>query len=441
MRARLGRLIALFALCSAAAFAAGVPVANAEELFECGAATGSGSSLQANAERNVFIPQWPGKQCLKLPVLTYTATSSGRALKEWGAENGKFELAESGNGTTLDDWIGTDVAPEGPATTPGSQMFNIDEAGKSATGEPNGVLSVPVAQSAVEIVISLPTKCVLPGNTKHPQIEDKKLAEVWEEDKQTFSELLNTKLGLTGCTGIPSLQGRSKASGTTAGFKNFLSQVNPATWSKFVETAKKSESTEWPTAAKVNVSKNGTGEELANAVAGTPGTLGYVDQSDAVKAGFKSVPTETKNGKEAYYSFFAEIQNNKAAKEYASPAAGEESNCKAAEYATPAGKVADNVDWSRAKEKNSLLGETYPICTLTFVLDWQHYKFVFPSTAELQRHTVFEYQKWIVGFSALELGGQSSTLTKSLAKEHYGVLPKKIDEEAQAGVTEANVGL
>jgi hypothetical protein len=450
MRSRLGLVAVLAGACVAAASAVGAPAASA--LQTCGTINGAGSSLQGIAQNSVWIPGFTGTPggwegfCTKAPTITYTVTSSGKGMTEWGYENKKLGTAEP-----FPAYIGTDVGPEGTETT--GQIGNIDMAGEEGTTL-NGVMAVPVAQSAVSVLVTLPASCFEATGAKKPRVTEKALEEEWFGHAVKAENLItDAKIKTGSCTVVPSLYARFSASGTTAGFKRWLSDLpstNKAAWEKATETAAKSESNEWaeggakPT-EEVGGEKLEKGSQLAKAAyekPGTTGVIGYADLADAVSAGFSTTVTEHEVEKVKYDSFVAEVQNNEytsASPEYASPENTSESNCTGAEYkeAKPKNEVAPNIDWSNARQSNVISKsgsvKNYPICTLTFDLAWRNYEYMkatkYPKDEETA-NTVLGYLKWIVG------AGQT---TAKLTENHYGALPTAIDTKAVAGVTATNI--
>lgn len=456
MRARLGRIGALAAACATVVMAASAPAASAT--VACSNVSGSGSSLQEIVQLDAFIPGFTSgggwkTECMAEPMLRYVATSSGTGLKEWG-DGGPGTL---GGESPFPAYVGTDVGPEGPVGTSGTQLYNMVHAAEGS--ELNKVLTVPVAQSAVAVVVSLPKACVPsePGNT--PTVKDESLEELWLKDEKYLTEVVE---GLGSYSGsgcmkeFPLLESRAKASGTTAGFKRFLDDVNSTGWGSFVSTPAKAESQEeWPlfSADKMHETGNETGGLLAEKVYDTPNSIGYADLADAVAKGFTATPVLHGAAGEEYYSFFVEVQNNLnntgEPATYVSPSEDAAelktsgANCEAAAYNEPEGKEDTwNEDWSGAKQTNWGNGEAYPICTLTFDLAWHHYGYgglksryesktkvgtleYNTSDAEVAA-TVRGYLKWVV------TKGQEST-SKSTVEEHqYDVLPSEVKKKADS---------
>ncbi|HEV3071157.1 MAG TPA: hypothetical protein VGY76_07025 [Solirubrobacteraceae bacterium] len=385
--------------------------------IQCNSITGSGSVLQT-ALQTIFTKEVK-TECEEPPAVEYKATSNEQALKEWGSEKGELNAKESGNGVKLDKYIASDLAPEE------MQIKMMDKAAKATSGLTNSVVTTPVAQSAVAVLVSLPVACS--ATMTAPNVEDLALEEEWSANKGTLEALIkNAGIMSCGTKEAPKLIVRKDSASATAGFKRFMNEINKTTWAKFVKTGKLAANNEWP----ATVEKTGEGGEgEAKTVYNTPNSMGYADLADAKTVGFTSLPTHHKNGKEEYYSFFVEVQNsNKGTVKFASPEAGSgASNCEATTYTEPEGGVAPDVDWSLASESNGLAGTTYPICTLTFDLAWQHYSYL-GSEIFLQEQyadTVQSYLMWLL------IKGQNE---KALKSDHFAPLPSETISKAAKGV-------
>lgn len=413
---RMSRLSVLAALCIAAMLAIGASTASAEAVKEkCGNITGSGSSLQNIVVKEVYTEAWEkggwkeifGKdsgeefECEKTATITYTPTSSGKGLAEYGAETGKLELKEAGNGEEKEDsFIGTDVGPEGPSTTAGTQIANMDLAGEdTATKEKNGVVAIPIAKSAISVIASLPVGCTLENATEQPKVlSNDALADEWDTDTLKATEVFSNLKKEAACEKTLELQARESSSGTTAGFKRYLNKILTSIYGSFTNTAAKSESaSEWPELSNKKETGNKTGGELAEKVMKAPASTGYADLADAINSGFTTTPHELETaGKEKYWTIIAKVPNKgeETGGEAVSPEAssGEGSNCEGAKFESPA-EIGENVDWSKATETNATAGESgvYPICTLTFDVLWSHPLFLASHLTIPQLLTLYSY--------------------------------------------------
>jgi ABC-type phosphate transport system substrate-binding protein len=411
---------------------------------------GGGSTMQARAQTEVWEPGWGASACETKPTVTYTPTSSGLALEQWGANKGVLGGKE-GTLKPFPMFIGTDVAPEGPATNASTQMYKMVKAARFGEGEiPNDLVTVPVAQSAIAVIVSLPTGCKVDSGV--PSVKSKTLEEEWEKGTVAFKTLL-TGVTLSGksCEEVkkegaslqPVLEARSTPSGTTAGFKRYLSMVGPEKneFKALTETAEKSLGIEWPKTLPTGYpteTLNGEDNSLVQNVIHTPGSIGYAGLADAMAAGLSTKPGELTPQVLGYQSFYVQVQDNtKEAKEaeYASPESGGASNCSGAEYKGAPAQVEPNADWSQAIDKAIEAGKktAYSICTLTFDLAWQWADM--PEIEGKRVYTeendaaVYSYLRYIVATEA-EAGGQN----KALEEKHYAKLPSEIQKAAAIGL-------
>jgi hypothetical protein len=434
MKVRSARVVILAVVCAAMALVGGSSSASAS--ISCALISGAGSSLQNIAQTVVWAPNNPDMECSSLPVIHYFATSSGKGEAQWG-DNATQVLTEEPGVSPFPAFIGTDVGPEGPALTAKTQLNNMDVAGSQGTELDEGVLTVPVAQSAISVLVTLPLGCsaTVGGTAKVTSLA---LDTEWFKNEGLLGSIFTGGAGIV-CKHTPELYARESPSGTTAGYKRFLDAINHAHWGSLVTTAAKAQNTEWPGA--VLETGFGKGSQLAEGVFSKPGAngaIGYADLADALKAGFSTKVALHPVGTELLYSFIAEVQNNAMTAEegptYASPLAsgGSASNCANAEYNAP-NRVLPNMDWSGAKQSNVESGTAYPICTLTFDLAWHEYSKPKKGGAavytEAQRNTVFNYLLYIVK------EGQNATLESN----HYGKLTGTIATSAINGVTGTNI--
>jgi hypothetical protein len=435
-RARLGRIVVLATACVAAAFAASVSTASAAPR-KCTAIEGAGSSLQKVAQKEVWGPEhWETKtseeECEKVVEAKYNPTSSGKGKAQWGYETKELKSGEAEE-TQFPVFIGTDLAPNK------AQIENMGVAGKGASN--NSVMTTPVAQSAITVMVTLPEGCKPAAAEKKAEIKNSVLRKEWEEGETEFSAFLKDKVEGT-CTAKPKLEARSSNSGTTAGFKNYFDTLsgNVAPWRELTESQLKQEEPKWP--AKLESSGNLTkccakGSELAKTVFENAGTSGYADLADARKEGFTT--TWAEHGTKKLWSAIALVESKE---EFTSPeeGAGGGSNCNGALYEKEKEKVEPgDFGWSEAKQNNVAKKGVYSICTLTFDLTWKEYettnleaKYGIKAVTEEKRNTVLNYLKWIVS----KTGGQE---IKTLKEKHYGKLPAGIRGNAEAGVKAVNI--
>jgi len=517
---RTGGAGAAAAAFACATLATGAPPASATTV-NCGSITASGSSLQNLAQKTVWTKDWEdnsingwtveseGLVCEEEKVggvgtgkgtgkVVYEPTSSGKGLKEWGDENTaeKIEMLkpeESFNKTSLDAFVGTDVGPEGvtqenwekftkeekagqiregaveEVLDPGTQINRIDWAGgrkNPTTGEEekNKITTIPIATSAVALIVTLPEECEVKGGEK-ANVSLAELVKEWKSGEVKFSALiknLNKPANKSCEDDTPVLQAREVPSGTTAGYKRYLAALDPTDFGPITTTAGESESnTNWPLevakSADFNETGNETGGKLAEKVFGTPSTMGYADIADARSKGFAAAagePTTHAIDGKMYESIVLLVPNGTTTEEgtnLVSPEvegggtpADKAANCKGAKFPEPK-RVGPDIEWSRAEQTNSTSNEpgVYPICTLTFDVAWKHYSWarwenpllkVEEQYTEAQYDTTFNYLRWVV------TAGQKTQPAEQLEEAHFAPVPKNVQEEDEKGVTTANIG-
>jgi hypothetical protein len=424
----------MLVLASLAVLSIAAPTAGAKSV--CLSIVGSGSSLQKVAQQSVWIPGftkatggWWEDLCTSAPTITYNSTSSGKGKEQWGYENKKLldELPFPG-------FIGTDLAPSDP------QIKNMGEAG----GQPTflkGVVAVPVAQSAISVLITLPTNCHPKAGETEAKVNAVKLAEAWEKGNKEFTEYVK---GIE-CTAssLPNFKVRSSNSGTTAGFKRFFATLTDTSlWLTATSSPLKSEEPSWP--AELEASGHfqkccEKGSQLAELVLTDAGTTGYADLADARNAGFTNIWTS--HGSPSLLSAYALVETTEPASEFQSPeeASSGGSNCNKAVYKEEnIHSVAPGEDWSEVRQENVKKNKSYPICSLTYDLAWNSYETA-PLEAQYGSKLLAEHVGLLVRYYLHAIVLPSQGQGASLLTNHYGLLPSTIRVKAEEGITEGNI--
>jgi TolA-binding protein len=451
MKINMGRILVLMALCVGAALAVDAPAASAAKEVKCANITASGSSLQGNLQTKVWIPgfakttQTEEDKCKETqPTITYKSTSSGKGLNCFGAEAEEFSTGVGGalkncsNEVNLDAFVGTDVGPEGKQRE-GMEKATA-EPSKSGTTQ-SKVVTVPIGQSAIAVIASLPVGCEPTNVTARAEIKSNQLERVWANGTGTLAEQIKlTKGGWTGPCGsvAPELFVRSVPSGTTAGFKRYLATISNTDFGPFTETAAKSESTEWP--ANTQIKKlNEKSSQQVRKVWVTPNSLSYVDISNADELFAKEAKfTVHEFNGEKFYSVTLLVQNGEPSGQplYAEPeGTGGVANCKEAKYKEVPAKNIQGAEWSKTIQEppNVTVSspEKYPICTLTYDIAWDNYlanklNTEYGSKGAEVGNTVQNYLQYVVSET-----GQGEKLIK---EEHFAPLPPGIRLKAEEGV-------
>jgi hypothetical protein len=271
---------------------------------------GSGSSLQNIAQTQVWTGTWQSTPAdhstlSNNPFATYTSTSSGHGLSEWGNTTSALDLTQdvnADNGSTngygrpvLDAYIGSDDPPTS------SNLSNAQTAATGSDPTPVQEITVPVAQAPVAVLFSLPTG-ITAGSGSVLKLTNTMLQNIWNraipksghyaantwgallEDagwKRTATSPTTQHFtdagGATGGTQAITLQVRSSGSGTSYTFKGFLNlSGDPLYTSAFVV-----DDPTWP--VSVTAASNGGADEVNNTTI-NPGSVGYANLADAASA-------------------------------------------------------------------------------------------------------------------------------------------------------------
>jgi hypothetical protein len=327
---------------------------------------GSGATAQTPAQA-IWLPAgaWGANtECSSFPSVTYTGTSAGAGLNEFGNVTGKLNPEEDPTavksatgikdkaGQVL-DWY---VASDDPPTT-----GELDNA-IVASGDKNGnfeEITIPVLQDPIALAFSLPTGCLIPSGSTL-DLDGETLAQLWEGNNPaepatndpggiaaqggygaaTWGALL-TQLGYTktatnppteagtffdaggakGCGQAIALQVRSNYAGISYDLKNYL---NLNTNDLYYNTTSKQFATQnvwtgyitdapvWP--GTVTTTGNSKSSLEVQDTAKTPGSVGFSIVPDVVNktnGGFTNQATASTFGSsESHQIVYAEIQNN-----------------------------------------------------------------------------------------------------------------------------------
>jgi hypothetical protein len=331
----------------------------------------SGATLELIAQTQVWLT--PGgwgshSNCSVAPTastITYTKTSSGDGLEEFGNTTGHFEPEKDpiaygsgakivdAAGKVLDWFVGTDTAP-----TP----RELGEAALAAGTLHNqkAEITIPVAQAPEAVLLSLPANCKIAAgsqvdlnNATLPQLFEGSNAPSGEDPGGVqpqggylidtwgafFTQLGYTKItsgtpgpeefldegGASGCEQAIKPQVFSIVSGTAYGFKSYLGQIYPDPWEGFASDAETWPSSddvqsdpESPPHGTVTFFNESNGHEVQNTAA-NPGSVGFANTADAASAsngGFTNAASTSTFGtgsggsSPSHQILWAELQNN-----------------------------------------------------------------------------------------------------------------------------------
>jgi len=408
--------------------------------------TGQGSTLQELAQ-GIWIPGFNSSTeahaCggAKQPKVTYVGVGSGPGLESWGA-NGKTGHFEATNA-----FVGTDEAPN-PL-----QKTEIEEEETSLSKE--ALLTIPVLQAAVAVIVHLPEKCVATSTSNKGRLvlNNTTLEGIERGTITKWSEITEggDVISGTGCNSAETIKHivRKGGSGTTHIVKKYLGLISkvpfPATNEAGVavgnrtwdETAEGPENSTWPTADAVIRASKGSG--VVSAVAANPSSIGYANVADArVNAAF--VPPA---GGPKTSIFWVPIQNKgetSGTVTYQDPASNKEvagkkeSNCSKEIYTNgsePFPPVNVQASWSEVTTK--VEEPKYTLCGLTFDLALNKYS-VFPIAPSLEEATtVNNYLQFVVSTGKEKLGNKANGGQTLIKNQDYEPLVSTVLKEAQKG--------
>jgi ABC-type phosphate transport system substrate-binding protein len=391
---RLSLACAVSALVIAALAAPSVASAEGEfEKFptacEGGDITGTGATFQELAQglwKEQFnkAPEGEGgcSTAGKEPKITYKAEGSGAGLKSWGAGN-----ATKGEFNKKAGFVGTDEPPNK------KQKEEIEaEKGEVGTEDGNQLLTIPVMQGSVAIIVHLPKGCK--GNSKAAPgriaLNNSTLEQIFHGTLKEWKPIKDSKDKFKGKTCKTTFKRvvRSDGSGTTSILKKYLNIINPGefngtTWKKLAEA---NPNTEWPEeGASPLLKAKGSGGVVAE-VAAQESTIGYVNMANARTNASFVPPT----GGAETETFWAVVENGSKKKTpkskklistYADPASnGEEAakanaNCEETLYtdgASPFPPASTTKLWNEVT--TALTEPHYTICGFSYDLSLQRFK-------------------------------------------------------------------
>ncbi len=442
--ARLARLSVTLAVAAIGLLSAGAADVSAKVVTQCSGANigGQGANVMKIAYQNVFTPDFntstnkdacSGTQGTDgKPTVAYTASSSSVGLASWGVGGGVASFAPTNAFV---------VTEEPPNPTEKTEIENNESTPGSA---PESVLTIPVAQESISILVHLPASCTATSTTFPGRlvIGNETLQGIFLGTIKTWSEITDGGDQLTGagCSSAITRVVRLDSAGSTHILKRYLNLINAEpfttesatseTWEQISEGAGNAV---WPAAAAVvRPSKTGDTAEVAK-VAETAGSIGYSSLANA-RANSAFVPPA--GGKETA-TFWVPIQNDGTAttkQTFADPSTDADSattgdaNCAKEKFTNgkgqkfPPASVQDT--WqavtTATKETN------YPLCGIAYQLALTKYS-AYPGTSSAEELTVNNFLSFALEKKAA--GGQL------LLEQHdYEALPSSLDSESTKGV-------
>ena len=381
---KIARASVLVAASAAVMAVSGVGASSASAACGTGELVGRGASLQNVAQKEIWKTAYEG-ECGSATI-NYLGGGSGAGLAAWDFTGSAAPI------DTATHYTATDDAPTG---TQIAAARTSAEATGEAAGETH-VVVVPVAQTAIAVMVNVPAKCTL------TKINNAALEQAFAGSATTWPAI-----GATGaeCSGTVQRVVRTEGSGTTYQFKNYLSKINsgepcgadPKKWVDMQEiVGTEGPNVEWPECGGGSPApiKAAGGSGVATKVATTSGTIGYAALPDARAASAVTIAVENEKelGKPSNWT-----------KPGTTEAATGFANCAAAAYSVPddsnptKGGDALDTDWSLVFGGNPTIGgTTYPICTLTYDMAWSSYESAGFAGAEARALYVQDYLTKVV---------------------------------------------
>ncbi len=406
------RVFSACVLSAAAAAALAAPgAASAFTLNQCEGSEihGKGSSAQKLLQIEIWNKQFNTSANAKAcsgsqgsggkPKVSYTSTGSGAGLESWGVETKSGGEIRFGKENAF---VGTEIPPNA------TQAADITSHGEAGT-----LLTIPVAQPAIAILIHLPEGCTsVSGGPSEGRLalKDSVVEKIFQGVDTTWSKILN-KAKLVGnetCTKLGKKAAitrvvREDGSGTTASFMKYLGVIykkdvlGTKTWAQLGEPAN---NTTWPKEAEDPVKRGNGGGGLVSKVAESTctGCVGFANVADA-RNNSAFVPPSGGVGKTI---FWAEVEN--APKSYSDPSTNKETtskanaNCEETLYTNGKKKFPPPTTqelWSEVTTAKKQLH--YDICYLTYDLALTKYSAFTKGTSvsepptEAEARSVFDY--------------------------------------------------
>lgn len=404
---------------------------------------GQGASVMKVAYQSIFDPDFntssspaacSGTQGSDAkPVVSYTSSSSGTGLESWGV-GGK-----AGSFGPTNAFVVTEEPPnpaekgqiEGNETSPGSA--------------PQSLLTIPVLQEAIAVLVHLPAGCTatseaFPGRLV---IGNVTLQKIFLGTIDNWSEITDGGDSLKGTCSSPITRVvRQDSAGSTHILKKYLNLINSepfeteaSTSQTWNELSEGTGNTVWPKAAAVvRPSSKGDTAEVAK-VAETASSIGYSSLANA-RANSAFVPAPAGTGGKETSTFWAPIQNSgvKTTKQkFADPSTDGDTdepagaNCVKEKYTNGKGSkfppASTQETWqavtTETKEKN------YPLCGIAYELALTKFS-AYPGTNEAEEITDVNFLDFLL--NAKTGGGQLL-----IEKHDYEALPKSLDKESLGG--------
>jgi ABC-type phosphate transport system substrate-binding protein len=442
------RLVPACVLSAAAVVALAAPGAASASLgVQCSGSniTGKGSSLQKLAQEvwdagfntSAAKPACNGTQGSKaLPTITYSPEGSGAGLEAWGVNGHAFE-----GGTIA--FVGTDEAPNS------KQKEEIEKNGEAGT-----LLTIPVLQASVAIIVNLPEHCVATSTSNKGRLvlNNVTLQKIWKGEITKWSEITdngdkviaekgqvcNNETAITRIV-------RQDKSGTSHIFKRYLALINNEKnivgTEGWLELSTGAGNTVWP-GTVLRPTEKGTGP-LVKLTAETPSSISYANLADVRSNGKFSKPAE--GGGPNKGRFWTPIQNDGLATSgtltYTDPSSNKDtekvanSNCAGTAYINgenPFPPPSLTELWNEVTSNTT--EKAYTLCGLTYALSFTKYS-KYTGTTEAEATTANNFLNFMLNTEKeKELNKKNGGQTLINLHDYLALPSGTMRTEAQKGV-------
>jgi ABC-type phosphate transport system substrate-binding protein len=438
MASRWARRVAAAGACAGALLLTATSAEAKKVTTQCSGSNigGSGATAQSGAQSNwdaTFNTSGNKSACngtqgtKAKPAVSYVSSGSLAGVESWGVET----LGEPNFGAA-NAFVGTDSGPTS------AQLAEVES--HEIVAEPGQILTIPVAQQALAVIVHLPEGCTATSTAAPGRLvlNSTTLAAIFEGEISKWNEITDGGDQVK-CEGEALKRHAARPATKVIEFRRILAAAAEAFWrdqvaKKIIEIIKKFEKPwtppEWPNEGPhppIHVWQT----EISSTVAATPSSIGFVPLAEARGNGSFASP----GGGPGKETFWVEVQNSekKGKATYSDPstngpvATAAASNCAKTVFTNgeglkfPPPSVKDT--WAEVVPATS--SKTYPLCELTYDLASTHYGNL-PGTSSGEAQSVKDF----LGFALSKKagGGQAALTTEDLAP-----VPKAVLTEAQTG--------
>lgn len=383
-------------------------------------------------------------------VVMYEPSGSGEGRKALGAS---VVPGEAGVRNRSYAFAGVDEAP----TTAQIKAANDGPDRLTGTSDDAVLRTIPLAQSAVAVVVKLPAGCTLAAGSNLRRISRATLAGAFaaKAEYREWGQVLPAIVG-PGCATKPIQRVvRTDDSGTTFAFKRYLASISADAASAFSPSLG---NTTWPNDSGVTTAVRSTlhggGAQLDRLSALGDGGLGYADLATARAKGYDWVTGGDSRYDERFWLYVERApREGDADGVYVSPAVSNNASasgtaqgakCFDVGYVNGSGGPlpATTASWYDVSAVSTTAD--YPVCALTYALAWERpsrangsLPWVGAAYTQQQARAVRDYLGYAVD-AMTEPGYPPVAGQSQLVEAGYRELPEQVRAAAIDGVTALN---